>query len=71
MGNKNRFGHRCMDCGKVQYPRRSELTKAARVRCVDCGGCLEECKAASNKIAKENDRIASWREQHGYRADGK
>jgi len=44
-----------MDCGRLQYPTRNELQRAARVRCVDCGGTLEECNAARGKIADVHD----------------
>lgn len=52
---RDRFGHKCLDCGKLQYPSRVELIRARSPRCLWCGGPLEPCKSAVKKIATAAD----------------
>jgi len=43
LGNRRSF--RCLSCNKLRYVLRSELGRAANVRCLECGGALEETPA--------------------------
>lgn len=48
---------RCVDCGKLRYLTRGELSRAARPHCLDCGGCLEETAASRQRQEISDERI--------------
>lgn len=48
---------RCVDCGKLRYLTRGELSRAARPHCLDCGGCLEETATSRRRQEVSDERI--------------
>jgi len=59
---KRKYGHKCISCGKLRFISPVELCRAARQRCLGCGGTLTECDSAAERIACANDAKSEQRE---------
>jgi ribosomal protein L34E len=44
---------RCLDCDRLQYVLLAELHRAARPRCIACGGPLDETEATRERRADD------------------
>jgi hypothetical protein len=48
---------KCRDCGKFRFAKRHEMTRAARVRCLYCGGPMEVSHDGQKKMAYSQDVV--------------
>lgn len=57
----NEYSFRCLDCGTLRYVLPRELRRAARPRCLRCGGPLGETETSQERhVAREDAaRVAS------------
>ena len=58
--NKNMLKVRCLECGTARFVSRHEMNRAARVRCLNCGGPVELTKEGTEKFAEGQDAHARW-----------
>jgi hypothetical protein len=72
VATKNALRLKCRDCGKCRFARRHELNRAARVRCLNCGGPMElshegQVKMASSQDVVNEQKDRTRRAQRDYR----
>lgn len=59
---ENVFSFRCRDCGTLRYVLPKELDRAARPRCLVCGGPLEETKESHKRHLERVEAARSIQE---------
>ena len=51
------YSFRCLDCAKLRYVAPRELGRAARPRCLHCGGPLEETAVSNKRHVERTDNV--------------
>lgn len=55
---ENCYSFRCRDCSKLRQCSHWEVNRAARPRCLDCGGCLIETEPSEKRHVARMDNMA-------------